>query len=650
MAGETPDRGGQNAVAGFLFQILGAQGCATAVYIGPPEDPEPEARIIHEAFGQDTVIQRGGAGGRRKTCELVQYKYSRQAAPPPFGREELTEIANRLAESRGHASTAGYTEIRYRLISNRTLGSTAKELISDMQVRRTSKRRGRPPANEVILAELVYEYLDFTKALADLRHMADRYGALPQEVDSAIKRWIGELAFQTATRGATEVSSRDFVTALVGAPDARPLAAESVKPRAFEAFLHGAKEDLWIPPNSIRRQVVDELAQAVLDHALVLLDGEGGSGKTVSLMHGARTRLELPGGVGALTAVDVAEHVEEDWVQKVVRRWTAVGMDGPAAWHTDNVETSMRRVLIANSDLPHPVLWLGLDGVDEVDPANQERIRRLVYHFAREELRLRRTGVRPLASLVVTCRGRRPFERLLPMPRTEPRPLCDTYHRIAVLGFGRDELLGAGASVPLTILNRLRVGLAEREIEPTGTSEQGPGMLTDASAGLPAPLGGASRSPARPPDPIVLRSLEHPPMWRGFVRLDEADQHAALNGNDAALARLGWHFVEWFFLKATLRSVAWRNLEADLPALLIAVARATAAGGEGPHRRIEDWVHPLRETGLIEATGAQAFLGEAASAGVVEETGPKWAWRHAFLPAALIAGDPAGAGSLEGAR
>jgi hypothetical protein len=139
-------------------------------------------------------------------------------------------------------------------------------------------------------------------------------------------------------------------------------------------------------------------------------------------------------------------------------------------------------------------------------------------------------------------------------------------------------------------------------------------------------------------------------MWRGFVKLSEVDQHAALDSDKGALTRLGSWFVEWFLHKAALRSTHLQLTQADLLVLLVTVARATEARGPGPHSRLDDWVYPLRTTGLTGDTGAQAFLREAASAGVVELTGSTWAWRHAFLPQVLIEPYLPVRIALEGAR
>ena len=102
-----PD-GGRNALAGFLYQIIGVLGLKASASYHTPNDGEDDldalvsivkdARVDHERFGQDTVLSvvlENGEG-----LSLVQFKFSRQSPPRTINPSEFEQIITNLLRAR----------------------------------------------------------------------------------------------------------------------------------------------------------------------------------------------------------------------------------------------------------------------------------------------------------------------------------------------------------------------------------------------------------------------------------------------------------------------------------------------------------------------------------------------------------------------
>ena len=73
---------------------------------------------------------------------------------------------------------------------------------------------------------------------------------------------------------------------------------------------------------------------------------------------------------------------------------------------TNTAELALKRLEIALPDADHPVLVLGLDGVDEEAALRDQpqAIRETLRWFWEEDARIDREGTLPRATVIVTCR------------------------------------------------------------------------------------------------------------------------------------------------------------------------------------------------------------------------------------------------------
>lgn len=293
--------GGQTALAGYLYQIVGALGMVARANC-PNEEEELQAlltlvregELLHEYLDQDAVLRTLGIDGRDE-CVFVQFKFSRQAKPPTIGPQELIEIVKQLILSERKAKQLDQVVTGYALITNRKIGSQSAKIIEaatkneQHEQIKTIRKTDRYTTITIDEQRRVLQHLRLITKLPlfkwqeNLAQFARRYGCEPPEIERGVERLIGTLIQQTANHGFCEVVEADLIEALVGYRQATPLISPYFMEYTTRRLNDFSEQRLNLRSQPVRRELLDEISKATFERALVILYGRGGCGKTVAL-------------------------------------------------------------------------------------------------------------------------------------------------------------------------------------------------------------------------------------------------------------------------------------------------------------------------------------------------------------------------------
>jgi hypothetical protein len=160
-----------------------------------------------------------------------------------------------------------------------------------------------------------------------------------------------------------------------------------------------------------RTEVVELLARE--EGALAVVIGPGGCGKTLSVikaLHDAITSRQKLGGV-----LLPGPNPPRRSLPELIGTWRSA-----RPMQAESLEASLRRIRMANSGLPRPVLLLALDGIDESRWDERSDAHETIAYF-----RKMHNEARPAeALLLVTCRTRDQFEVYVGADGVGGRPLA----------------------------------------------------------------------------------------------------------------------------------------------------------------------------------------------------------------------------------
>jgi hypothetical protein len=619
--------GGRSALAGYLYQIVGALGMKAEAHCpdAPRGSDELDALLTlvgngdlhHEYLDQDAVIQKLGIESSDEYV-LVQFKYSRQVPPPTIGPMELKEIINRLIKSANSASNAGQNVTGYALVTNRRLGDKANDLRQSVESEDLHPPLTRKEQVDVLQQLRIVTELSLTKWDSALKNYAQKLGSLEREVKEGIDKLIVSLVRQTVDQSSALVTEANLIEAFTGCQDARFLTPESIVKHSKS---HVEKFPVGLPTAPVRRKILDEIAQATSERALVILSGLGGCGKTVTLWQWAsELTTSSPPGTGAYTTIELASDISCSWIAETICEWRNLPRSSPC--YSEQTERALKRLREANPDLTPPVIHLGLDGLDEeIGSVEQEHIVKETLRWFWNEDQAPHWDRAPCATLVVTCRNPKDLvNKWLKLDQSGFPYSGELPKAVEINEFSSQELAKAAQQTGIPeIYDRIKRALQSinDELLAPSTIENEPALF-----GAPHPFRNVV-------DEQVLEAIKHPAMWRALLQLDEKSRLQVLDGAPQAVRNLAKVFINRFCKKVLDRGQASRLGGDELLDVLHKIALCCQANKQVQQSKNDDWIDPACETDLVIRTEARGLYSEAISGGIIIEDDLKhWRWRH----------------------
>jgi hypothetical protein len=639
----TPRNGGQQALAGYLYQIIALLGMRAYAECPQPSPTTQEldalltlvrdSELQHESFGQDAAIIQNLGVAEGDKCVLVQFKYSQQCPPETIGQQVLLDIVKRLVECATWAQNQSFNVTGFTLITNRELGPSASKLRKAACDNLAHPKLTNNDLRTALARLRIVPGLPLSEWEEALRRFAHEFGTLDNEIERAIDSLVGKLHHETAERGRAWVTEEDLVEAFTGYRQARRITAKSVCEQSRQRLL--VFDQAMHPPHSnrlLRQQILSDVARAATERALVVLCGKGGCGKSISLYQWAYELIvSSPYETGPLTEISRASEANRTLVSQTICRWGNLPSTHERC-QKESEDTAIERLRAANAGTSRPLFHMALDGLDEGTSSadRQDGIREILRWFWKEDEASRQQGQPPRATLVVTCRNQNDLvDNWLHLDESGYGYRGEPPQSIVVGDFSESELLEAAQSSSPMLYERL-LG----DLSPVGSIR-------------PLPLEhGFGTAPFRRPSPFspatdnrVLSAISHPAMWGALLSLPPDVQNAALNGNPTAIDRLVEAFVKRFCTKVIRRGLLMGLNQENLAFVLSSIARYCRDNGQ-VRQSIAHWHDPSCQTQLVNRYESGGLYNEALSGGLILEDDPNhWHWRHELV-LEYLAGQP----------
>lgn len=626
--------GGRVALAGFLYQMIAVFGLqAAAEGASIVEGPDALTAIMHplrervlfthESLGQDAAIRMlpGIEGVDEYT--LIQFKYSLPTSTTSVSASDMREIADRFRVSAEATRGRGASILRYFLVTNRHVTAPAKRLVQTFMP-------DDPNAN-VYSCLTIADHISLSVFERWLIDSGREYGAENHVIERGIRELIGSLISRTAHEGEPLISQESIIEAFTGNASARKITWATLRSGVAEG-IEQFRTRVAIGDHPVRRQLLSDIAGAAQSRALVIITGGGGCGKSAALWQWAdelyRTTDET---LGVPIVLDHARRVRRLWPTEILCAWGNYPVGHQR--FLDRERQVAARLKTANPKTAHPVLLLGLDGLDEDLGGSDQRhtIEELVRWFAEEDRQSQRETRSPLMTLVVTCRDIEEFwGDFVRVDVSGYRTGSDQpLSRVPVDVFSDEELRDAARQEVPHLADRIEEALRLR-------ARVGQRAFTSAES---SPFG-STRS-THSVNAQVLDALTHPAMWGAFIRLRDANkQDGALAEDRDAHHEMARIFVDRFIGKAQDRGHMDTLHRAELHSLLRYIAHATLSTGRVQHTA-SDWRTLACDTQMVNSIHADRLREEALSGGMIErEDAKSWRWRHRFVEEFLASTEP----------
>lgn len=634
--------GGRTALSGFLYQTLGVLGIVAAGTCEGPDFDDPDlsallritrrADVSGEGFDQDAFMVDSSTGAKvERRAILAQFKFSRNPNAPTatmYSKGLQEDVIDKLDKAATAAKELGYKPSTYVLVTNRPLGPGAgqnervRQLHASDDLFPTGSDDDTKPILYVATVPRIEEWVEKLEAFGR------GLGATAPEIDKGLNTLIGQLVSDARTVN-TIVDETMLIEAFTGSATARYLTSKDVAPRSHENL---ANVSLKPTQALARRRVVEKIADLSRQRAMVVVHGFGGCGKTSALYQWADETIAYADThnfatfSGSFTHIDAADRVNPRWATGIICDWAmhpAISGRRSAA-----ANESLERLIIANPDVTHPILHLGLDGLDEEIRSDQRNddVDDVLQWFFEEDKRVFRSTDPPRMTLIVTCRkGPQEIVERLGLnrdafPYEGPLPA-----EVLVDDFSPDELIDAASNMPPVLRARI-----EGMVRSSGVSAVGASLQLVDFADYRSVSSVGSFTPTAHVDADIATALRHPVIWGAFRRLQEVDQMAALNGDTDALRRLARGVVTRTCVKARQRNSAAFSEQEFVFTLLRAVAQNT--DGHKPNMMRQWMAVGQMEDAQSKAVTVQALYKEAVSAGIIrEESRTMWRWHHRMI-------------------
>ncbi len=377
-------------------------------------------------------------------------------------------------------------------------------------------------------------------------------------------------------------------------------------------------------PQMARAGLIQQLDSAIENHALVLLVGDGGNGKS-TLLAQVLSQWSSNSFVDGthLTALS------SDWLSELVANWR-----NDARFRNEEWDNALARLTGCRN--ARPVLLLALDALDEsrMKTAKYNEAYKLLTFFAREE----RSVKPPRATLVVTCRQEGDLDDFFVesgmnafASNTLPGKI------IPIVPFTPSELrslvreTGAMPHLASSVRECLAEALMAKELI-SGSVNAPPSPFGLVLPGNTAPDAGPGYARLRV-KPEVVEALFHPIVWGLFCQVSStpALQEAALCGDESTWDNIAAELLMWFGRKCAKRCPL-PITEREVHRILYEVA---AAHNETDREYRSDEWHSATH-GQRSSTAPEEVMRQGISSGLIRATPHEvrdfpWSWRHPFF-------------------
>lgn len=623
------DISGRYAIAGFLYQSLGAAALKAMIHEAPPKEGGFEVllsavkggKLNYELFGQDVVLEGKQESGRKQRRIFVQFKYSLFPHKNSIGPAELTDIVDAFRKSRKFANGQKELKSNFVLVSNRGLSPGSKAMRKAACEGNQCKYLGGP--NRKTHNRNVLKQLEMVLATgADLENSVDdfaaEFGVLSHEMEEKLEAIVGGL--QRLSGGKQEIDQTWLVKRLTGSVRASEIGLNSLA----EPICRGVRRfstKSSVPEDLIRRDWQDRLADAVFAHPVVVLFGAGGRGKTVGICN-QLVEWTSDDSPQRHIAASLAAELPQQWISDLVCRWRG----NAAALRDSNDLTAVERLQRPAATARNPTLVLVVDGLDEIRHASADLTGRArdVIDFAMSTLDVT-DGIPSFAvSVIISCRHETELTRVW---RGLDDPGVSSYVEVInVSDFSPNELAQVALdSQPEDIYSSIVNSLRARD----SSSPDGSRIRVDEQSG-----GMADQSV----NPEILEALLHPSLWGCFARMNEQERLDALKGRAPALAVWTNEYIQRFIKKLHQRRPDLIGVE--IATLLSRIAENVDADSSQA-ARYPDWETPACEGHDVQPSEASAIFREARSFGLVrQDDDSTWRWAHRFIHSQLKTAQP----------
>lgn len=624
--------GARNAFAGFLYQMIVDVGFTLLTFENNVRPEGPEIDVIvglvakgfieQERYHEDAIVRHLGLENLEGIA-LIQYKHSSLTTPPPITESELLDIVNHLGRGWKSAEAAGERVTNFILISNRALGPSAQNLLDKAKRGEFDSHIGEREC-QILPSILVPTATDLGLEtwMARIRLVGERFGLSEDELKRGFNEVLGHCLGQLGAGKMSTVERPEVLQMMVGSRTATPLVPEFVKlvTRAVaKQFLDELEIQLMI-----RRSVLDQISEAVIDNAMVALVGRGGCGKSVALAQWSMNQVSIePADQNAFTHIAHSSSVMTDsWLADVISLW--MNIRPTATQHQrDTPEQLIDRIIRANPKISHPVAFLALDGIDECRDTTFRAVNTICEFFFRLQKASRLHQKSPPANLIVTCRTKEDLNMFLPTSVTGRYDPWEKLKIIEIPEFSDEELVQLCNDRTPALGDTLQKHMTRKRR--IFTLNDPLSVLNDEMTVLSAPPIHSS-SPAGVTD--IIDCLMHPIMAEAFVR--EADPNRVLSGDSKALHSLAEQFVSRFIRKVRLRLTYPPVLDDSLKRVLICIAQESS-GHKTSRFSQKEWVQAACKENILTERSSRDLYTQSISAGVIMEESGQWFWRHFFV-------------------
>jgi hypothetical protein len=567
------------------------------------QDKEPTEVLLVECFGEDAVVLPAGDSGKKP--RLIQYKYSDD------GRTIQPSELRGILQGFLRGASRGGIEIDqavFELVTNRpySKGSgtweTAK-LATGTKLENLIQGRSRSKVPDVGELALIFRNLRYKEATVaalheELQKAGEGFGMLDEEIRAGVNELVG-LLMQRAGSASRRVLPGEVHKAFVGHANPYPLLSPKSVQRRLEKVADFKRWRTNGLAATIPREVSGEIARAVLEHPIVVVVGDGGSGKSVAVSDALTICLQAPSPRFGLVLSALEANGEA--VMSAIAGWRNL------ARHCDGQDYECSVGRLRRACPRDPLLIICIDAIDEKDGKAQlpDDVQSFIVRLMDRALRERQEQEYryPVTTVVLTCRNEKELGRLSQGFRFE-RPYC----AVTVSGFDDREV--------------------EQLIVQPGFDEKVGNRI---AAHLELPAWQTSQLPLRsqrPVSPDAMEILRHPVIWQIFSRLNASTQHACLDGVPG-LDALGSEYLAWLCGKAERRISSLAHRECS--EALLAVSQQFRDNPAKVADMENDWLRPC---GKISPVHARLLLDEAMTAGIVVEEqsdARQWRWKQKWF-------------------